>query len=79
MKNPLKSERLRISFEKYLISPSSLFNYFNKTRGQAILEYFIIFTIIALLTVIGLSTFFPKVRDSLGAMQSAAIDSITGH
>lgn len=76
MKYQLKSERLKISFEKSLISHANLFNFFAKTRSQAILEYFILFTIIALLTIIGVSTFFPKVQGSLNAMQSAAVDSI---
>jgi Flp pilus assembly pilin Flp len=63
MKKHLKSKGLEISFEKSL-------------RSQSTLEYFILFTIIALFTVIGMSTFFPKIQQSFSAMQSSAVDRI---
>jgi Flp pilus assembly pilin Flp len=63
MKKHLKSKGLEISFEKSL-------------RSQSTLEYFILFTIIALFTVIGMSTFFPKIQQSFSAMQSSAVARI---
>lgn len=35
-----------------------------KKKGQASLEYFILFAVIALLTLISLSSFLPKVRNA---------------
>ena len=34
-------------------------------RGQAALEYFILFSMIAMLTILSLSTLHPKVKESL--------------
>lgn len=34
-------------------------------RGQAALEYFILFSVIALLTLLSLSSFFPKVQEAI--------------
>lgn len=93
-KNLLKSEGLKISFEKSLISYGNFlsrtssnsftpnrsvdsgFSFATKTMGQVIIEYFILFTIIAALTVIGLSTFFPKIQETFSAMQSSAVERI---
>jgi Flp pilus assembly pilin Flp len=45
-------------------------------KGQAALEYFIIFTIIAVLTILSFSTFLPKVKEAIqgsgGFFQNAA-------
>ena len=48
-----------------------------KKLGQVIIEYFILFTIIAVLTVIGVSTFFPRIQESFSEIQKTAIDNIT--
>jgi Flp pilus assembly pilin Flp len=34
-------------------------------KGQAALEYFIIFAIIAVLTILSFSTFLPKVKEAI--------------
>ncbi|MDD2679211.1 MAG: hypothetical protein PHO03_00195 [Candidatus Omnitrophica bacterium] len=36
-----------------------------KPKGQASLEYFIIFAIIAVLTILSFSTFLPKVKEAI--------------
>ena len=48
-------------------------------KGQASLEYFIIFAIIAVLTILSFSTFLPKVKEAIqgsntteGVFQKAA-------
>jgi len=75
-KTPLKSEGLRISFKKFLLSYYHNISHSTSETSQVILEYFILFTIIAALTIIGLSTFFPKIQQSFSAMQVSAVDRI---
>jgi len=83
-KNPFKSEVLKISLKKYLRSGcnflsqaiSNSLNSLIRHTGQVTIEYFIIFTVIAALTVIGLSTFFPQIRQTLWNMQNAAVEAI---
>lgn len=38
---------------------------FLKNKGQASLEYVILFSIIAVLTIVSLSTFYPKMKASM--------------
>jgi len=47
-----------------------------KKLGQVILEYFILFTIIAVLTVIGISTLYRRIQASFSNVQDAAIGRI---
>ena len=49
---------LNMTFKKFLRRAQ-------KNQGQASLEYFIIFSIIALLTIISLTTFLPVVQSAL--------------
>ncbi|MBL7152050.1 MAG: hypothetical protein ISS89_05660 [Candidatus Omnitrophica bacterium] len=48
--------------------------------GQASLEYFIIFSVIALLTILSLSSFFPRIQQAMqgeaGYFQKAAEEII---
>jgi len=48
-----------MTFIKFLRRPG-------KEKSQATLEYFIIFSIIAILTILSFSAFFPKVQQALG-------------
>ncbi|MDD5292669.1 MAG: hypothetical protein PHY46_05785 [Candidatus Omnitrophica bacterium] len=83
-KIPFKSEVLKISLKKYLRSGYNLLsqaisNSLNSLiihRGQVTIEYFILFTVIAALTVIGLSTFFPQIKQTFWNMQDAAVEAI---
>ena len=34
-------------------------------KGQSVLEYFILFAVIGVLGIVSLSTFFPKIRDTV--------------
>ncbi len=41
-------------------------------KGQAAIEYFILFTIIAVITILSFSTFLPKVKEAIqGSNESA--------
>ena len=47
-----------------------------KKRGQVIIEYFILFTIITALTIITTSTFFPSIQDTFSNIRDSAIERI---
>ena len=44
--------------------------------GQIIVEYVILFCLLALLTIIGASTFFAKLQHTTNSFSDAAIDSM---
>ncbi|MFC1708471.1 hypothetical protein ACFL2J_00225 [Candidatus Omnitrophota bacterium] len=81
---------LVISFNKYLRSTyyflfirhgsslraNSQVSILKKRTGQSIVEYFLLFTIIIALTVIGISRLFPRIQESFTTIQSAAIEGI---
>jgi len=87
-KNHLIVVKLIISFKKYLIRTyyflfmihGSVFTAnviaLKKRIGQSILEYFLLFTVIIVFTVIGVSTFFPSVRAAFNTIQREAIERI---
>ncbi len=88
-KNHLIGMKLIISFNKYLRSTYYYFLFMihgsvfvanalalKKRVGQSVLEYFLLFTVIIVFTVIGVSTFFPNVRASFNSIQNAAIERI---
>lgn len=47
-------------------------------RGQIVLEYFIIFAVVAALTLVALTTFDDDVRTSLEHFFTAAADKMAG-
>lgn len=71
----LKLKKLVICFKKNLISYYPILITPQET-SQVVIEYFIIFTILIVLTVIGISTFFPNVQSSFNAVQNAALERI---
>jgi len=84
-KNFLRSSPLYIlfrvhGFQKLIpVRRNSIPGFFmslRKRSGQVILEYFILFTIIVALTVIGISTFFPSVQDTFSGIRDSAIERI---
>jgi len=97
----LKRRSLKISFKKFLRTPldynnilhrvSNLFTNLSKETSQSILEYFILFTIIAAFTLICIcmtgtagggsmgwseKTALGKIQTSLSAIQESAINKI---
>mgnify|MGYP001577907924 CR=1 FL=1 len=58
-----------MNFKKYLTIENSL-------QGQAALEYFIVFSLIALLTILSFSSFDESVGDSTGNFSQDAIARI---
>ena len=50
---------------------------FWQNAAQSTIEYFVLLTVLALVTVVGASTFFPKIQNSLFDIQNAAIERIT--
>jgi len=45
-------------------------------RGQVVLEYFLVFAVVALLTLIGLTSFDDDIRNALGEFFNAAANKI---
>ncbi len=86
MKIQLIIQELVTSFKKYLISSYVLLSGVallaanilipSKRTGQAIMEYFLLFGVIIALTVIGVSTFFPRVQAGFNEIQNASIERI---
>lgn len=50
---------------------------FRRSQAQAVLEYFILFSIIILITLISLSTFFPQVKKAGEEFFQTAVGRIT--
>ena len=60
----------------YLFLASVNATILKRRTGQSVLEYFLLFMVIIVLTVIGISTFFPRIQDTFNNVQNAAIERI---
>lgn len=49
-----------------------------KRKGQAVVEYLLVFVALALITLVSLSTFYPKVKDIAENLSIEARERIVG-
>ncbi len=81
-----RAQKLIISFKKYLLSKRWLQGFRSKynsggtflksNNGQVVIEYFVLFAIIAAITIIGMSKLFPRLQSSFVDMQHGAMERV---
>ena len=59
-----------------MLNPLSIIHYPLSRRGQAVVEYLLVFVALALITVVSLSAFYPKVKATGEKLFTEAMERI---